>query len=142
MVHSLIVKVNVMRKFSAEDPDDLDDLFEDYLNHFYRRNQKQKNFQNKVNLDELETFKFSTKKNMSTRLIDIFHYPDHIEIFMDLRDFKRKELNFNLKVNVLSIYSSNNKLFEKINILGNEKVGICENSFYKGVLRIKLKPKT
>ena len=69
-------------------------------------------------------------------------YLARTEILNKIIEFKKKELNFNLKNNVLTIYSSDNKLFEKVNMLGDVRVGIKENFFYKGVLRIKLEPKT
>ena len=92
-----------------------------------------------MRLEDLEKFKFSKKNEENERLIDLFNYPDRYEIFLELRDFKKKDINFNLKENVLSIYTSNGKFFKTINMNTKRILNLHESEFYKGILRIIVK---
>ena len=126
-----------MKKFSPED-DELEKFIEEFFSSKYLKLEREQ-FNNKMRLQDLEEFKFSKKKEEKERLIDLFNYPDYYEIFIDMRDFERKEINFNLKKNILSIYTSNRKFFKTIKMNCKSNLNLHESEFNKGILRIKIK---
>ncbi len=95
-------------------------------------------FNAKMRLEDLEEFKFSEKVEDKERLMDLFNYPEHYEIYIDMRDFKKQEINFNLKKNILSIYTSNRKFFKTIKINCSKDLKLNESEFNKGMLRLKI----
>ena len=127
-----------MKKFLPEDDEELEKFIDEFFSSKYFKLDREQ-FNNRMRLQDLEEFKFSEKNEEKDRLVDLFHYPDHYEIFIDLRDFKKKEISFNLKKKILSIYSSNRKFFKTIKINCKRNLNLHESEFNKGILRIIIK---
>jgi len=127
-----------LKKFSPDDDENLEKFIEEFFSSKYLKLDREQ-FNNRMRLQDLEEFKFGKKNKDKERLIDLFNYPDHYEIFIDLRDFKKKDVNFNLKNNVLSIYTSNRELFRTIKMNCKSNLNLHESKFNKGILSIKIK---
>ena len=130
----------LMSSFPSDDKDKMDEMVRKFFSsHFYKKKKKGNGTPpTPIRYEEIEELKFKKKDFDKERLVDIFYYQYHTEIIMDLRDFKKKEINFNLKDNILSVYDSTGKFYKEIKFNSNKKVKIVENSLHKGILRLKL----
>ncbi|NHI91213.1 MAG: hypothetical protein EAX96_01835 [Candidatus Lokiarchaeota archaeon] len=127
-----------MSIFPSKDKDKMDEIIRRYLGTHFFKDKNDKNNISSMRYEEIEEFKFMEKDFTDNRLIDIFHYKYYTEIIIDLREFKKKDINIVFTDNILTIFDENRKFFKEIKFDRNSKIGITENKFNKGILRIKL----
>lgn len=134
----LYIDLMPMSSFPSKDKDKMDEFLRRFFSNHYYKKKKNTDYSPPIRYEEIEELKFKRKDFDKERLVDIFYYQYHTEIVMDLRDFKKKDINFILKDNILSVFDSTGKFYKEIKFRTNKKVKIVENSLHKGILRLKL----
>ena len=129
-----------MSSFPSKDEDKMDEMVKKFFStSFYKKGHKKKESKKpEIRYGEIEELKFRKKDFDKERLVDIFNFKHHSEIIIDLRDFKKKDINYNMINNVLTVFDNSGKYFKEIKFRRNRKVSIAQGSFHKGILRIKV----